>query len=129
MAALSPRTSDTMAQPQPNRDVEKDINDHSHGDLAAIGRFEQGPSRAYRASIPAFAGRLGGQQTVILDPSNPRNAELLKNCPDATPYMTMADQFDLRPFRSIGLWKAATMEGMGKIIFFTAPVTRSIQSR
>lgn len=119
MTALSPHMSATMAQAQPNRDLEKDINDHSQGDLAAIGRFEQGPTQAYRASITPFAGRLGGQQTVILDPRDPQNAELLKNCPDATPYMSFAEQFDLRPFRTIGLWKAATMEGMGKEISFS----------
>ncbi|KAF2100582.1 aquaporin-like protein [Rhizodiscina lignyota] len=126
-----------MAQTaQPHHDIEKDINDQSRGDLAAIGRFEQHPSTAYRSSVSAFAGRLGGNGTAVIDRNDPQNADILKDCPDAAPWMSLKEQFDLRPFKYPGLWKAAVMEGMGMIqflyevevlIFHTIPVLRTLQ--
>ena len=61
-----------------------------------------------------FAGRIGGNQVFVLDRENDGNAEILKQQPDAAPGMSLGQQFDVRPFRSIGLWKAAMIEGIGK---------------
>ena len=61
-----------------------------------------------------FIGRLGGNQRYVLDPTDPDNAQLLRNVPDAAPFMTLKQQLDLRSFRSPGLWKRAVTEGMGE---------------
>jgi hypothetical protein len=102
-----------MAEPTSTEDVEKDLEDHSSG------RHDQAqtlPSRQHiniRYPVP-FAGRLGGNQAFILDRDDASNAAVLQDVPDAAPGMTLAEQFDLRPLRTIGLWKAAVMEGMGE---------------
>lgn len=67
-----------------------------------------------RSNPQPFIGRLGGNQEFVLDRSDAANAPILKELPDAAPYMSMREQFDLRPFRSPGLWKAAIVEGVGK---------------
>jgi len=102
-----------MVEPSGAQDVEKDLNDHSSG------RFDQPPALSsrkhiYRSYSVPFIGRLGGNQAFILDRDNTSNAAILQQAPDAAPGMTLAEQFDLRPFRSIGLWKAAAIEGMGE---------------
>ena len=112
-----------MSEAKRSHDVEKDVNNQSHGDLAAMGRFEQSSLHQYRSNVPAFAGRLGGQQSVILDRSDPQNAKFLEECPDASPYMTLSEQFDLRPFRTIWIWKAALLEGMGETAISIYPYT------
>ncbi|KAJ6083205.1 MIP transporter [Penicillium canescens] len=43
-----------------------------------------------------FAGRVGGNQDFIVDRNDPKNVEVLKELPDATPRMTLAEIFDLR---------------------------------
>jgi hypothetical protein len=85
--------------------------------LAEIGRFGEGNRREYldfQVNTAPFIGRLGGNGEVSLS-RNASTEEVLKDIPDATPLMTLAQVFDLRPFHTIGLWKAALMEGMGKI--------------
>lgn len=61
-----------------------------------------------------FVGRLGGNQAFVLD-RNELDSAVLKAEPDAAPGMSLKEQFDLRPFQTIGLWKAAFMEGVGKL--------------
>lgn len=102
-----------MAEPSGAQDVEKDLNDH------LPRRVDQPPAlssrkHVYRSYSVPFAGRIGGNQAFILDRDNAADAPTLQNAPDAAPGMTLAEQFDLRPFRSIGLWKAAAIEGMGE---------------
>ena len=63
-----------------------------------------------------FAGRLGGNQTYIVDRSNPENAELLKKVPDAAPNLNAKEAFDLRGFSDQDLYRAAIIEGMGTYI-------------
>jgi hypothetical protein len=80
---------------------------------AAIGRFDLRPAtRDSNINVRPFVGRLGGQGSSVVSPDGP-DAELLKSIPDAAPNMTLAQQFDLRSFRCLALWKAAVMEGMG----------------
>jgi hypothetical protein len=63
--------------------------------------------------VAPFAGRLGGNQTFVVDRSNPANAELLKKVPDAAPNLSLRDMFDLRGFRQPDLYKAAVVECVG----------------
>jgi hypothetical protein len=62
--------------------------------------------------IEPFIGRLGGQGTIQL-PTNDSEEALRELVPDAVPLMTVGKIFDLTPFRNIGLWRAALIEGIG----------------
>jgi hypothetical protein len=64
-----------------------------------------------------FAGRLGGNQEFILDRKKLENAPALKRVPDASPFMSVQDIFNLRGFLEPELWKAALTEGLGMILF------------
>ena len=64
-----------------------------------------------------FAGRLGGNQEFVLDRKNPENAPALKRVPDASPFMSLRDMFDLRGFLEPEIWKAALTEGLGTTLF------------
>jgi hypothetical protein len=66
-----------------------------------------------RSYTAPFAGRLGGNQAFIVDRDDASSAVVLQDVPDASPGMTLAEQFDLGPLRSVRLWKAAVLEGMG----------------
>ncbi|GAB1192547.1 hypothetical protein APSETT444_001739 [Aspergillus pseudonomiae] len=55
--------------------------------------------------IQPFAGRIGGNQALVVDRHDPSNADLLKKTPDAAPLMTVREGFDLRGFWDIDLWK------------------------
>jgi glycerol uptake facilitator-like aquaporin len=61
-----------------------------------------------------FAGRLGGNQEFIIDRDDPAQAALLQKTPDAAPFMSLRQTFDLRGFREVDLWKAAFIEGIGE---------------
>jgi hypothetical protein len=95
-----------MNAPSITQDVEKDLDRDS----------AQPPRRVQhqKPAVQPFAGRLGGNQTFILDRDDASNAQIIEAIPDAAPGMTLAEQFDLKPFRSISLWKAAALEGMGE---------------
>jgi hypothetical protein len=95
-------------------DVEKDLNnDHLS---APVNQPSAEPSRhlAHQISSAPFIGRVGGNQAFVLDRDDASNASILQDTPDAAPGMTLAEQLDLRPFRTLGLWKAAVVEGMGE---------------
>ena len=62
----------------------------------------------------SFAGRLGGNQLFTLSRSDEADRKALAEEPDAAPDMSLKEQFDLRPFRSVGIWKAAIIEGIGE---------------
>lgn len=63
--------------------------------------------------VTPFAGRLGGNQTYVVDRENPANADLLKKVPDAAPNLNFKEAFDLRGFADWDLYKAAVIEGVG----------------
>jgi hypothetical protein len=102
------------------RDVEKSVNNNAHGaeSLTAVR-----PSNSSKANTNPFIGRLGGNQAFVLDRHDAANAELLKEQPDAAPYMTIRQQLDLNGFKNLGLWKAALIEGMGKDFSPARPAT------
>ena len=64
----------------------------------------------------AFAGRLGGNQEFILDPKNLDNERTLKRIPDASPFLSVRESFNLRGFLEPELWKAAAVECLGTTI-------------
>jgi hypothetical protein len=92
-------------------DVEKSVNNNANGAGSPTAVRPFNPSRA---NTNPFIGRLGGNQVFVLDRNDAANAELLKEQPDAAPYMTIRQQLDLNGFKNLGLWKAALIEGMGK---------------
>jgi glycerol uptake facilitator-like aquaporin len=65
-------------------------------------------------NIAPFVGSLGYNGKVSI----PRSAlnSVLQETPDASPYMSLSQQFNLHPFRTTSLWKAALMEGMGSFM-------------
>lgn len=69
-----------------------------------------------RTTSCSFAGRIGGNQAFIVDRNEDPNSATLVDQPDAAPGMSFKEQFDCRPFRSLGLWKAAVIEGVGQKI-------------
>jgi hypothetical protein len=84
--------------------------------LAKRERFDQAhrlQQRDFQVNISPFAGRLGGNGLVSLDRSA-SNEGLLKAIPDAAPLMTFTQVFDVRPFGTTDLWKAALIEGMSE---------------
>ena len=97
-----------MEKPSRRQDVERaspGLDDQAQASHARLHL-----QRSYTAP---FAGRLGGNQTFIVDRDDVSSAVVLQDVPDASPGMTLAEQFDLGPLRSIRLWKAAVLEGMG----------------
>ncbi|KFY32554.1 hypothetical protein V493_00085 [Pseudogymnoascus sp. VKM F-4281 (FW-2241)] len=68
-------------------------------------------------STQPFAGRLGANQEFILDREKLENAPFLKRLPDASPFMSVQEIFNMRGFLEPELWKAATTEGLGMILF------------
>lgn len=85
--------------------------DMSSGDLEKAGTAD-----SLGAHTPnfAFVGRVGGNQLFTVDRQDAANAAVLAKEPDAAPGMTLSEQFDLKPFTTVRLWKAALMEGMGE---------------
>ena len=67
------------------------------------------------AQLP-FAGRIGGNQSFIVDRHDPSHAALLARTPDAAPYIPLRESFDLRGFTEIELWKAALAECVGTML-------------
>ena len=63
-----------------------------------------------------FAGRLGGNQEFVVDRENPENAVLLERMPDAAPNLSLREAFDLRGFAQAELYRAAVIEGIGKLL-------------
>lgn len=75
--------------------------------------FEKHPTLARGGSTP-FIGRLGGNQEFVLNRDDADSA-VIRSQPDAAPGMSLKEQFDLKPFTTPGLWKAAVIEGVGKM--------------
>ncbi|KAK9463190.1 aquaporin-like protein [Lipomyces oligophaga] len=105
-----------MAEPSSAQDVEKNHDNPSSSRLGAPPTLTSG-SHVYHTSTEPFTGRIGGNQAFIVDRDNSCNASILQRAPDAAPGMTLAEQFDLRPFQSVDLWKAAAIEGMGSFMY------------
>jgi hypothetical protein len=77
---------------------------------------EYDPHAPLKPTQLLFAGRLGGNQEFIINRNDPAQAALLQKTPDAAPFMSLAQTFDLRGFREVDLWKAAFIEGVGEFL-------------
>ena len=66
-----------------------------------------------------FAGRLGGNQEFIINRNDPAQAAVLRKTPDAAPFVSLMQTFDLRGFREVDLWKAALVEGIGEFFSYS----------
>lgn len=81
--------------------------------------------RADSSDLPApnppvpFAGRIGANQQFSLDKNNCTDREILKKYPDAAPWVPLRDALSLRGFRQLEIWKAAIVEGIGKVDNYT----------
>src|ERR1700761_4964416 len=100
-------------------EIEKAARVESHpSSFQPIHRSNTLPEHSHRFrsavdGIP-FAGRRGGNLQFVLDRNDPENARLLEKVPDAAPYITIRQSFDLRGFTRLTLWKAAVMEALGR---------------
>ena len=65
-----------------------------------------------KSSLP-YAGRIGGNVEFILDRNDPANARTLEQTPDAAPFVSPKDAFDLRGFKDLDLYRAGIIEGFG----------------
>ena len=93
-------------------DVEKGLNN----DRGSVPIDQESPRHpTQQISSAPFTAQLGANQAFVLDRSDADNAFKLQDTPDAAPGMTLTEQFDLRPFRTLTLWKAALAEGVGKL--------------
>jgi hypothetical protein len=97
------------------RDTEKEGRPNLEHHMSAPTQLQQ-----YQVPNVNFAGRLGGTQTFTVNRNDASNAKLLEEVPDAAAELSLRQSFDLRPFRCLGLWKAAVLEGMGKRCLHTS---------
>ncbi|EEA23258.1 hypothetical protein TMatcc_002116 [Talaromyces marneffei ATCC 18224] len=96
--------------------------DNEMGDtkIALPGRYES-PITGALPAVQPFAGRIGGNQSLVLDRNDPKNSDYLKAVPDAAPFMRISEALDLRGFLDLNLWKFAIVEGVASflLIFIT----------
>jgi hypothetical protein len=76
-------------------------------------RSYSSPLTGLRPAVQPFAGRIGGNQALVLDRNDPKNSDFLKTVPDAAPFMRVSEALDLHGFRDWNLWKFAIVEGVG----------------
>ncbi|KAF7173001.1 hypothetical protein CNMCM5623_005119 [Aspergillus felis] len=79
-------------------------------------------SLSSKPQIQPFAGRIGGNQGLVLDRHDPGNLEVLKKTPDAAPLMTFRDAYNFHGFIDLNLWRFALIECVGTMMlsFITA---------
>lgn len=73
-----------------------------------------GPITGVQPAVQPFAGRVGGNQALVLDRNDPKNSDYLKAVPDAAPFMRISEALDVHGFLDLNLWKFAVVEGVGK---------------
>ena len=72
-------------------------------------------SEKLQPTVLAFAGRVGGNQSFVLDRNDPDNKSILEETPDAAPEIPWRQLVDLRGFRNVIIWKQAVLEGIGML--------------
>ncbi|RAH82807.1 MIP transporter [Aspergillus japonicus CBS 114.51] len=75
-----------------------------------------------KPTIQPFTGRIGGNQTLVVDRHDPDNAALLKRVPDAAPMMSIKEGLKPGGFGEFDLWKFGFIECVGTMlnVFITA---------
>lgn len=94
------RSQSNMSEPQLETAIDRRIEEYV--------RLKSNP-------LP-YAGRLGGNQEFVLDPSDPDTKSLLERNPDAAPFMSLKTLLSLNGFKQPSLWKQALMEGAGTMM-------------
>ncbi|KAG8672157.1 hypothetical protein FPOAC1_005419 [Fusarium poae] len=84
------------------------------GEVEPRPNFESTGPRFQTNDLP-FAGRLGANQTCLIDGVTSEDERLLEQQPDATPHMSFRELVDLHPITNLDLWKAALIEGIGRL--------------
>jgi hypothetical protein len=69
--------------------------------------------RDYSIISRPYAGQVGGNQRFALRPDTVEKQNILERVPDAAPYLTWRESFDLRLFWEAELWKQAFVECYG----------------
>ncbi|KAK9778930.1 putative Major intrinsic protein-domain-containing protein [Seiridium cardinale] len=78
--------------------------------------------RSFTPTVVLFAGRISGNQALVVDPDDPANESLLRKRRDAAPYLSLSGVFNWAGFADVQLWKYATVEciGTAMIVFSTS---------
>ena len=90
-------------------------NVHRRHHAHLLSRVHSSSNRPLAGGIQ-FAGRIGGNQSFVLDRSDPLNAALLARVPDAAPYMSIRQQLSIHGFLEPDLWRAALIEGIATML-------------
>ncbi|KAJ5215684.1 MIP transporter [Penicillium cinerascens] len=69
-----------------------------------------------RPEIHPFAGRIGGNQELVLDRDDPNNADKLDKAPDAAPQMTAQEGLSLQGFLNLDYWRFGLVECIGTML-------------
>lgn len=91
------------------------LQTESHTSGAALGRLCTQYKKYHSNPIP-YAGKLGGNQGFVIDPSDPDTKSLLERTPDASPFIPLNKLLSLEGFKQLDLWKQALMEGSGTLM-------------
>ena len=71
-----------------------------------------------------FIGRIGGNQAFVVSKDDADYDDIVKKTPDASPFFSWAESFDLHPFTDLELWRQAVIEAWGTcMITFLVGVT------
>ncbi|KAH7353588.1 MIP transporter [Plectosphaerella cucumerina] len=104
------------AEPRPQTDPQGPGNLTWRKDSIATRHIGSHPP----AVIP-FAGRIDGNQVLVLDPSNLESQNAYRKIPDTTPFFSLKDGFSLTGFADPLIWKCAAVEcvATGLLVFTT----------
>ncbi|KAF2103606.1 aquaporin-like protein [Rhizodiscina lignyota] len=76
-----------------------------------------GERHDFRVISRPYAGRIGGNQQFALRPDTLEKQAILERIPDAAPYLTWRESFDLNLFLEVELWKQALVECYATCVF------------
>ena len=84
-----------------------------HLHCAELASLDRAPQTTRRPRIQAFAGRVGGNQALVLNERDEQNADVLRKIPDSALSLTWSASLDLSGFLDIDLWRLALVECIG----------------
>lgn len=108
----SPKTQDFFPFQPPFTTIDSsNVNDHLG--LGLPGDVVDSNHLSHRISLRYFAGRLGGNQSYVVNGNKEEGERILKETPDANPFFSWSDSFDLKGFLVVDLYKSAIIEAWG----------------
>ncbi|PCG96132.1 Major intrinsic protein [Penicillium occitanis (nom. inval.)] len=101
----------TLSPEQPRHTYQADLEHQSTHEMSRL-----------KPAIQPFAGRIGGNQEIVVDRSDPQNAALLERFPDAAPLMSFREGTNFSGFWDLDLWRFGFIEMIGTmlLVFVTA---------